>query len=238
MPAEVELPVHPFTGQRAIGVLPSGRVVWPIRGGSVDDEPGEPDGGDGGDGDGTQDGGDLGDAGKKAIAKEREARKAAEKRAKALEAQLAERDAKGAAGAKDDAGDDDGKPDAAQIRRDAETAAAVKANARILAAEVKAAAAGKLADPSDAARYLDLAEFEVGDDGSVDADAITEAISDLIKKKPYLAAKASGFQGSGDGGARGSSRRQLTRADLKNMSAKQINQAREDGRLDKLLGGG
>jgi hypothetical protein len=237
MPAEVELPVHPVTGQRAIGVLPSGRVVWPIRGGSGDDEPGEPDAGDGDAGDGADGGdGDLGDAGKSALAKERKARRDAEKRSKALEAQLAERDAKAGDGKKGDAGDD-GKPDAAQIRRDAETAATVKANARILAAEVRAAAAGKLADPSDAARYLDLAEFEVGDDGTVDADAITEAISDLIKSKPYLAAKASGFQGSGDGGARGSSRRQLTRADLKDMSAKQINKAREDGRLDKLLGG-
>ncbi|TDD54581.1 hypothetical protein E1286_05160 [Nonomuraea terrae] len=30
------LPVHPYTGLRAIAVLPSGRVVWPIMGGSGD----------------------------------------------------------------------------------------------------------------------------------------------------------------------------------------------------------
>lgn len=28
------LPVHPLTGVRALGVLPSGTVVWPVRGGS------------------------------------------------------------------------------------------------------------------------------------------------------------------------------------------------------------
>jgi len=30
------LPVHPYTGLQAIAVLPSGRIVWPIMGGSVD----------------------------------------------------------------------------------------------------------------------------------------------------------------------------------------------------------
>lgn len=33
------LPVHPFTGLRAIGVLPSGKVVWPVMGGSTEDVP-------------------------------------------------------------------------------------------------------------------------------------------------------------------------------------------------------
>ncbi len=37
------LPVHPFTGLTAVGVLPSGKVVWPVLGGSGegDDDPGE-----------------------------------------------------------------------------------------------------------------------------------------------------------------------------------------------------
>lgn len=30
------LPIHPFTGLKAIAVLPSGRIVWPIMGGSED----------------------------------------------------------------------------------------------------------------------------------------------------------------------------------------------------------
>lgn len=33
------LPVHPFTGLTAIDVLPSGKVVWPVMGGSGEGEP-------------------------------------------------------------------------------------------------------------------------------------------------------------------------------------------------------
>jgi hypothetical protein len=76
------------------------------------------------------------------------------------------------------------------------------ANARILKAEVRAAAAGKLNDPTDALAHIDLTSFEVGEDGDVDSDAIGSAISDLISKKPYLAAQGGRFQGSADGGAR------------------------------------
>lgn len=37
------LPVHPFTGLRAIGILPSGKVVWPVKGGAPDpDDPNDP----------------------------------------------------------------------------------------------------------------------------------------------------------------------------------------------------
>ena len=38
----VVLPVHPFTGLQAIAVLPSGRIVWPVLGGS--DDGGQPQG--------------------------------------------------------------------------------------------------------------------------------------------------------------------------------------------------
>ena len=41
------------------------------------------------------------------------------------------------------------------------------ANQRILKAEVRAAASGKLTDPADALRYLDLSKFTVTDDGGV-----------------------------------------------------------------------
>lgn len=46
----LSLPTHPFTGLRAIGVLDSGRIVWPVLGGSGEGEGGE--GGSGGSGDG------------------------------------------------------------------------------------------------------------------------------------------------------------------------------------------
>lgn len=45
------LPIHPFTGLRAVGVLPSGRVVWPIKGAEDNggDAAGSDQGGNGGD---------------------------------------------------------------------------------------------------------------------------------------------------------------------------------------------
>jgi hypothetical protein len=49
------LPIHPRTGLPAIGVLPSGRIVWPVLGGS-----GEGDGGGSGSGDGGGQGSDNG----------------------------------------------------------------------------------------------------------------------------------------------------------------------------------
>jgi vacuolar-type H+-ATPase subunit I/STV1 len=114
------------------------------------------------------------------------------------------------------------------------------ANARILKAEGRAAAAGKLNDPADALRYLDLSEFEVGSDGEVDSAAVASAITSLIANKPYLAAQGGQrFQGPADGGARtdASKPSQLTRADLAGMSPEQIEAAREAGRFDNLLGG-
>lgn len=37
----LEMPIHPWTGLRAIDVLASGRVVWPVLGGAEDDDTGE-----------------------------------------------------------------------------------------------------------------------------------------------------------------------------------------------------
>ena len=127
---------------------------------------------------------------------------------------------------------------AAKAAREAEAAAIAKANERILKAEIKAAAAGKLADPADALRFLDLSDFEVSPEGDVDAEAIAEAIDGLVKSKPYLsAATVRRFQGSADGGARKGPQEpsQLTREDLKRMTPEEINKARIEGRLNDLL---
>src|SRR3546814_16404189 len=82
----------------------------------------------------------------------------------------------------------DGADEAETVRRKAEQDALAKANTRIIRAEVKAAAASRLADPADAYKFLDLDQFEVDDDGNVDSEEIADAIEDLIKSKPYLAA--------------------------------------------------
>ena len=136
----------------------------------------------------------LGDPGKKALDAMKAERNAARAEAKARADEIAQLRAK-----------IEGKEAeyaAEQARRATEAAALAKANERILKAEIRAAAAGKLADPADALRYLDTSTFEVGDDGETDAAAIAAAIDDLISTKPYLAAQGRRFQGGGDGGAR------------------------------------
>ena len=137
----------------------------------------------------------LGDPGKKALDAMKAKWKAAEDRAKAAEAAAAEALAKAEGKEKEYA--------AEQERRKVEMDALAKANQRILKAEIRAQATAKLADPADALLYLDMSSFEVGDDGEVDAQAITAAIDNLIKSKPYLAAQGERrFQGGADGGPR------------------------------------
>jgi len=127
---------------------------------------------------------------------------------------------------------------AEQERRQIEADALSKANERILKAEVRAAAATKLADPADALRFLDLSSLEVGDDGEVDTAAVSAAIDDLIARKPYLAAQGGRrFPGGADGGTRKETRpSQLTQSDLDRMSPEQIVHAKSEGRLNDLLG--
>lgn len=184
------------------------------------------DGKDAGDSDGDEEGADdLGDKGKRALASMKGKWKSERDKRKELEDQLAQQ----------------GSADEAEtVRRKAEQTALAKANTRILRAEVKAAAAGKLADPADAYKFLDLDQFEVDDDGNVDSEEVADAIDDLIKSKPYLAAAtAKRFQGTGDGGAarKASRPKQLSQQDLKTMTPEAIDQARIDGRLDDLMGG-
>ncbi len=102
------------------------------------------------------------------------------------------------------------QPDPDALKAEGRKEALAQANARILRAEIKAAAGGKLNDPNDAIRLLDLDEFEVGDDGEVDGSAIADAIADLIKSKPYLAVQdGKRFQGGGDGGPRNGLKKSL-----------------------------
>lgn len=177
----------------------------------------------------------LGDAGKKALDAMKAKWKDAEAKAKAADAEKAALQAKL-----------DGKEAEHQAEQESQRIkdeALAAANARILKAEVRAAAAAKLADPTDALLHIDLSPFEVGEDGEVDSSAIAAAIDDLITKKPYLAAQGgSKFQGSADGGARNGASQpsQLSEADVQRMAADgkhaEIEQARLDGRLSKLLG--
>jgi hypothetical protein len=177
---------------------------------------------------------DLGDAGKRAI----DAMKAREKKARAdTRAAITRAEAAETALANKDKPADEIALDAA--RAEARTEANTKANERILRADLRAAATGKLADPTDAALYLNLSEFTVSDDGDTDSDALTEAINELLTRKPHLAAgKPARFDGAADQGAKGKTAQasQLNDADLENMTQADVEKARREGRLNKLLG--
>ena len=121
--------------------------------------------------------------------------------------------------------------------------ALAKANQRILSAEVRAAAKGKFHDVSDAFANLDLSEFEVGDDGDVDSEAIEAALDDILEKKPYLSAatvekKEKRFQGSADQGTpSGAADKQWTKADVDRATPEQIVEADTKGLLDNIKKG-
>lgn len=126
----------------------------------------------------------LGDAGKKALDAMKRERQQAKAEARELRKQLEQLQRQLA--------DKDKIPDEQAIeaaRREAAAEAAATANLRIVRSEVKAAATGKLIDPHDALVNIDLKQFEVDDDGTVDEREIEDAIADLIKRKPHLAAQ-------------------------------------------------
>lgn len=176
----------------------------------------------------------LGDAGKKALEAERAARKLADKAARASAAELATLKAELALKDKPES-----EQELARVRAEAKAESDAAANKRILRSELKAAAKGKLADPSDAGLYIDLDEFTVGDDGEVDSSVLDAAIADLIESKPHLAAAPERrFGGSADLGAKGrqAAPAQLSRADLSTMTPAEVLAADRNGQLDKLKG--
>lgn len=191
---------------------PEGQEDAPTPGSDTEPEDDADDGGDDAD-DGESGEAALGDPGKKALDRMKAERNAARRELRELKAKY--------------------EPESKE-----EAAAQTKFAQRILRSEIKAAAAGKLADPADAYRFLDLEQFEVGEDGEVDEDEIASAIADLVEKKPYLAAtQGSRRKGSADGGVRKDhAPSQLTRSDLERMTPQQILEADAQGRLNKLKG--
>ncbi len=158
---------------------------------------GPPSGATGATGDGGGDGeGDpnLGDAGKVALERERRARREAEQRAQAFEDELKTLRQKGMT---------ENERAIAKAREEGIRAEREVSNRRLITAEIRAAAAGKLRDPSDALAHIDPGYFRVGDDGEVDRKEIDAALKQLLEDKPYLAAgNGTSTRGSADGGAR------------------------------------
>lgn len=162
---------------------------------------------------------------KSALQKERALNKANAKRIKELEQAAADRDKSPDEKALDDA------------RREAAAEATQAANIRVVRSEFRALAKERGLDPNTAAKLADLSTVEVDDDGNVDGDALTAAIDAVIADHPSLV--PSRFEGTADQCNHGASGapKQITSADqLKNMSAEEVNKARREGRLNKLLG--
>lgn len=82
-----------------------------------------------------------------------------------------------------------GNTDEARIRREAETAAQAKVNAKLVRSEVKGLAKGLFADPEDAFLFLDLDAIDVDDEGEVDTAAVERELKSILSRKPHLAAK-------------------------------------------------
>jgi len=174
----------------------------------------------------------LGDAGKKALDSMKAKWKAERQRAAAEKARADAAEAK----ANGQEQQHQQQLAAQQVKNDALAAA----NSRILKAEVRTAAKGRLTNPADALIFIDLDAIDVDDEGNVDEAAITAAIDKLLTEKPYLAAQGGQrFLGGGDGGARngaGRAPQQLTEDDVAKMTPEQVNKAMKAGQLDKVLG--
>lgn len=163
---------------------------------------------------------------KKALRAEREARRAAERERNTLKQQLEAKDKPAEEAALEAA------------RREADEAATAKANARIVKAELRAAAATKVSNLGALVRLVDIDVIEVDEDGNPSEDDIASAIDQFLTDFPEFAADKSKFSGTADQGTKGkqSTPAQLTRDDLKNMTPEAIEKARKDGRLNKILG--
>lgn len=124
----------------------------------------------------------------------------------------------------------------ADARREGETAATQRANERLIKSELRSAAKGKLSNVADALVFIDLGSIEVGDDGEVDQGALDAAIANLLNERPYLGIpEQKRFQGGADqGGDKSGAPKQLTRADLANMSPAEIVDAEKNGQLANL----
>lgn len=127
---------------------------------------------------------ELGDPGKQALDRMKAERNTARQRAKELEEEL-------------EALKTAQLPDHEKALKEAVDAARAetlqKVNSRLFTAELKALSVNKIADPdllSDpevALRLLGLSEIPVTDDGDIDTEAISGALSSLLEAKPYLA---------------------------------------------------
>lgn len=121
----------------------------------------------------------------------------------------------------------------AEKAEQAATATLERAKATLLKSAIIAAAAGKLADPSDAVALIDRTSFEFDADGN--PTNVEDAVNSLLEAKPHLAAAGGERGGNGaDQGARGGSgSKQLSSTE--GMTPDEIATATAEGRFDTFL---
>lgn len=135
----------------------------------------------------------LGEGGKSALDKERAAAREATRAKAAAESalQAAQKELETLRAATQS----DAERATAKAVKEATALVTVAGNARLVRAEVKAAAAAaQFHDPRDAAALLadKFAEVKVGDNGEVDEDAVKTLVDGLAKSKPHLVKTAGG----------------------------------------------
>lgn len=170
----------------------------------------------------------LGDPGKRALQRMKEELKRERARRKEAERRAAEVAKK-----------PDDTTDVEEVRRRAREEALAEAARERVTDRIEALAARRFADSEDAVAIL-LRRREVDDflDGTqVDVDAIKAALEELAEDKPHLLAAPPVSNGRFDTGrGKRQMKAQLSRDDLRGMTPEQINQARKEGRLDRLMG--
>lgn len=130
---------------------------------------------------------DLGDAGKKALDTMKAKWRAEQKRARDAEAKLAAREAPKEG--------DELTPE--QIKAAARAEALAELRAPLFQTQAKAAAmALGFNDPTDALLLVNATDFEVGSDGTFDADELNDKLSEVLAAKPYLAKNPAGQPGN------------------------------------------
>lgn len=179
---------------------------------------------------------DLGDAGKKALdamkakwRSERDARKAAEDK---LAAASKPKPPEGEA------------VDVEELRKQIQAEAKAEVLRDRALDKIEAKAAGRFRDPEDALLRLGRNVDDFIDGGSIDLDAIEDALVDLLEKRPDFGVtqgEPKRFKGTGDGGPKGTAGKpQLTKADIERLAKEgkhaEIEAARVEGRLNSALG--
>jgi hypothetical protein len=140
---------------------------------------------------------------------------------------------------------DDAPPDLEAIRQQIRTETQTEALRERALDKLEAKAARTFQNPDDARAFLAARVDDFIDGATVDVKAIADALDDLLTERPYLGVTQGEpkprFQGTGDGGPKGTAGKpQLTRADIERLAKEgnypEIERARVAGELNDALG--